>query len=82
MGRSFGSLTNVRGIITYTLSPFEQKAFAGAISKGVPNMWRRFSSQVLKVVPPLVITYLIYDWGKAEHMRLTRKDPTEFVNDK
>ena len=51
MGRHFGKLTRVRNIITYSLSPFEQRAFAGAISKGVPNMVRRFAGQVFRVVP-------------------------------
>ena len=51
MGRHFGQLTRVRNIITYSLSPFEQRAFAGAVSKGIPNMFRRFSGQVFRVVP-------------------------------
>ena len=38
-------LLQVRGTTKYHLSPHEQKAFAGAISTGVPNtLWRiRFS---------------------------------------
>lgn len=51
MGHGFGGLYKVRGIVTYKLSPFEQRAFAGAISNGVPNMIRRFRSQVFRVVP-------------------------------
>ena len=41
-GKGFGSLgVTVRGTTKYHLSPFEQKAFAGAISTGVPNtLWR------------------------------------------
>ncbi|KAL5011639.1 hypothetical protein ScPMuIL_010190 [Solemya velum] len=75
MGRAFGNLTTVRGIIYYGLSPFEQRAFAGAISHGVPNMFRRFRGQVFRIVPPLVLSYLVYDWGEKEHTRLMRKDP-------
>ncbi|XP_076446961.1 cytochrome b-c1 complex subunit 8-like [Babylonia areolata] len=73
MGRHFGKLTKVRNIITYSLSPFEQRAFAGAISKGVPNLVRRFAGQVFRVVPPIFLSYLVYDWGKKEHARLQRK---------
>ena len=51
MGRHFGQLTRVRNIITYSLSPFEQRAFAGAVSKGIPNLFRRFAGQVFRVVP-------------------------------
>lgn len=51
MGHGFGELAKVYGIVTYKLSPFEQRAFAGAISKGVPNMVRRFRSNVFTVAP-------------------------------
>lgn len=51
MGLHFGNLARVRHIITYSLSPFEQRAFPNVFSHGVPNVWRRFSSQVFKVVP-------------------------------
>ncbi|KAH8340312.1 hypothetical protein KR067_011756 [Drosophila pandora] len=50
-GAHFGNLAKVHGIVTYKLSPFEQRAFAGAISKGVPNMIRRFRSNVFIVAP-------------------------------
>ncbi|XP_059144296.1 cytochrome b-c1 complex subunit 8-like [Physella acuta] len=82
MGMHWGELNkNIRGIITYSLSPYEQKAFAGAISKGVPNMFRRVKGQIFRVAPPFVGAYLIYDWAKKEHARLQRKDPAEFAND-
>lgn len=51
MGKGFGELAHVRGIIKYSLSPFEQRAFAGAIKYGVPNLFRRFRGQVLRVAP-------------------------------
>lgn len=51
MGKEFGHLAKVYGIVTYKLSPFEQRAFAGAISKGVPNMFRRFRSNVFTIAP-------------------------------
>lgn len=51
MGRHFGNLARVRHIITYSISPFEQKAFANYFSKGIPNVWRRFSSSFFKVAP-------------------------------
>lgn len=51
MGIHFGNLARVRHIITYSLSPFEQRAFPNVFSDALPNVWRRFSSQVFKVVP-------------------------------
>lgn len=81
MGKGFGELAYVRGIIKYTLSPFEQRAFAGAVSHGVPNMFRRFRSQVLKVAPPFIIGYMIYSGVEASHDQLMRKNPADYEND-
>jgi len=73
--------TNVRGIVIYSLSPYEQKAFANAVSKGIPNLFRRFRGQVFRVLPPFIAGYLIYDWATKKHEHLKRKDPKEFEND-
>lgn len=51
MAHGFGELAKVHGIVTYKLSPFEQRAFAGAISKGVPNIARRLQANVFTVAP-------------------------------
>ncbi|XP_057318903.1 cytochrome b-c1 complex subunit 8 [Microplitis mediator] len=77
----FGKLAKIRGIVYFRLSPFEQKAFAGAISHGVPNMVRRFREQVLRVVPPFIIGYMVYSWANQEHERLVRKKPGDFADD-
>lgn len=39
------------GIVTHKISPFEQKAFAGVISKGVPNTFRRIRAKAFIVAP-------------------------------
>ncbi|XP_020381499.1 cytochrome b-c1 complex subunit 8 [Stegostoma tigrinum] len=82
MGRHFGNLIKLRHIITYTISPFEQKAFPNYFSKGIPNTWRRFKGQVLRIVPPFVGSYLIYTWATNEHEMSMRKNPADYVNDK
>ncbi|NXL71622.1 QCR8 protein, partial [Leptocoma aspasia] len=81
MGKHFGQLARVRHVITYSLSPFEQQALPDIVAKGVPNVGRRFASQVLKVVPPLAIGYLIYSWGTQEFERLKRKNPADYEHD-
>ncbi|NXI52788.1 QCR8 protein, partial [Chloroceryle aenea] len=68
MGLHFGNLARVRHVITYSLSPFEQRAFPNVFSHGLPNVWRRFSSQVFKVVP-------------QEFERLKRKNPADYEHD-
>ena len=47
----FGTLAKIHNIVVYKISPFEQRAFAGAIKNGVPNMFRRFRSNVFIVTP-------------------------------
>lgn len=51
LGAHFGNLAKVHGIVTYKLSPFEQRAFAGAISKGLPNIFNRIRSNLFIVAP-------------------------------
>jgi hypothetical protein len=54
-GQHFGELAKLRGIVIHKISPYEQKAFAGAISNGVPNTFRRMSAQLFRVVPRKLI---------------------------
>ncbi|XP_072941479.1 cytochrome b-c1 complex subunit 8 [Epargyreus clarus] len=81
MGKHFGNLATIRGIITYKLSPHEQRAYAGAVSNGIPNFFRRFRASVFRVAPPFILSYLLYEGIEREHHRLTRKNPADFAND-
>ncbi|TDG52718.1 hypothetical protein AWZ03_000951 [Drosophila navojoa] len=80
-GAHFGNLAKVHGIVTYKLSPFEQRAFAGAISHGVPNFVRRIRSNIFRVVPPFIVGYLIFDLTERKHTALLRKNPADYEND-
>uniref|UniRef100_A0A8C4MRC7 Cytochrome b-c1 complex subunit 8 n=1 Tax=Equus asinus asinus TaxID=83772 RepID=A0A8C4MRC7_EQUAS len=51
MGREFGNLIRMRHVITYSLSPFEQRAFPHYFSKGIPNVLRRTRACILRVAP-------------------------------
>ncbi|XP_003464514.1 cytochrome b-c1 complex subunit 8 [Cavia porcellus] len=82
MGREFGNLTRVRHVITYSLSPFEQRAFPNYFSKGIPNVLRRTRGCILRVAPPFVLAYLIYSWGTQEFEKSKRKNPADYENDK
>ncbi|XP_006872977.1 PREDICTED: cytochrome b-c1 complex subunit 8-like [Chrysochloris asiatica] len=82
MGREFGNLTRMRHVITYGLSPFEQRAFPNYFSKGIPNVLRRIQASVLRVVPPFVVFYLVYTWGNEEFEKSKRKNPATYENDK
>ena len=49
MGKHFGELAKLRGIIQFKISPHEQRAFAGVISSGIPNVFRRIWSEAFYV---------------------------------
>lgn len=51
MGKHFGELAKIRGLVSYKLSPHEQRAYAGAVSNGLPNVFRRFRESVFKIAP-------------------------------
>lgn len=81
MGLHFGELAKIRGLITYKLSPHEQRAFAGALSHGIPNTFRRFRECVFRVAPPFIIGYLIYEGVESTYQRNQRKNPADYAND-
>jgi ubiquinol-cytochrome c reductase subunit 8 len=62
-----------KGIVTYSVSPYQQRAFAGAIKHGVFNVFRRTMSQAPYVVPPVAFGYLIYSTYKKKHEFLHSK---------
>ncbi|KAJ8352450.1 hypothetical protein SKAU_G00239260 [Synaphobranchus kaupii] len=51
------------------------------IRHGIPNVWRRFTSSVFKVAPPMVLLYITYTWGNHVHEQGKRKDHTLYEND-
>lgn len=59
--------------MTYMLSPFEQKLFAGALHNAIFNTSRRVISQVPYVGVAFGIGYGIFTWAKSRHAYLTSK---------
>ncbi|XP_006889904.1 PREDICTED: cytochrome b-c1 complex subunit 8-like [Elephantulus edwardii] len=82
MGREFGNLVQMQHVITYSLSPFEQRAFPHCFSKWIPNMLRRTWASMMRVLPPFVVFYLVYTWGNEEFKKSKRKNPAVYENDK
>merc|ERR1712142_577984 len=66
-GPQWGKLGKVNAHVYYSLSPYEQKAFAGAVSKGIPNLARRFLEEIGFIAPPFIAGYFVYRWAKANH---------------
>ncbi|VDK76441.1 unnamed protein product [Dibothriocephalus latus] len=69
----FGELHYRRGVIQYSISPYEVNAFAGFFSKGIPNLMRRFKEKFFIVAPPFVIAYTVLQWAGYENARTKRK---------
>ena len=69
-GLDFGALgVTIRGTTKYHISPLEQKAFAEAFSQGLPNTLWRIRKSFFTVVPPFILSYLIFTETEKEHDR-------------
>nr|BAN20147.1 ubiquinone binding protein [Riptortus pedestris] len=79
--KHFGELAYIRGLVTYKLSPFEQKAFAGFI-KSIPKTIYRIGSNLLTIAPPFAIGYFIFTETEKKFHQMCRKNPEDYVNDK
>ncbi|KAG9296629.1 hypothetical protein G9A89_002900 [Geosiphon pyriformis] len=62
-----------RGIVTYSLSPFEQRAFAGVLKYGIFNAYRRIAEQLPYFGIPMLLAYSVYRWGNARYHYLQSK---------
>ena len=45
----FGSITRMRGLVYFRLSPFEQSPFRGFFSRGFPNLMRFVRQEIFYV---------------------------------
>jgi ubiquinol-cytochrome c reductase subunit 8 len=78
----FGALgVHMRHVITYSLSPFEQRVFAGMFSRGIPNIIRRFSEEVFFILPGLGTAAVVYHFGTKDFERRKRKNPADYENE-
>ncbi|RDD37339.1 Cytochrome b-c1 complex subunit 8 [Trichoplax sp. H2] len=80
-GLVWGRIARVRHVITYSLSPFEQRSMAGILKNGIPNVIRRFSESFPYVAPSLIMVVCVYKWSKKKFIELSRKNPADFAND-
>ncbi|XP_012221468.1 cytochrome b-c1 complex subunit 8 [Linepithema humile] len=81
MGLKFGNLAKINGIVYFRLSPYEQKAFKGLISEGIPNLARRIQGRVFRSAPIFMAAYLVLNWAKETNHAASRKNPKDYEND-
>jgi hypothetical protein len=61
-----------KGVTTYAMSANRQNPFAGFLSKGLFNTFRRSRNQFLYVVPPFVAAYFAMDWAQKRYVDMCR----------
>ncbi|OQR74441.1 cytochrome b-c1 complex subunit 8-like [Tropilaelaps mercedesae] len=81
MGKTFGHLYKIRGIVYYRLSPYELSPLKGFLSKGIINLTRKFYNEIFFIAPPFAMTYVVMEYAKSENERISRKNPADFAND-
>lgn len=80
MGHGFGHLYHGLRIILISLSPFEQRAFAGTIVKGIPRTIRR-SFELAYIAPPAILAMLVFNLGETLHKKKMRKRPSDYEDE-
>ncbi|CAN8105687.1 unnamed protein product [Discula destructiva] len=73
MGAMSTPVQKQKGIVTYMMAPNRQNPLAGSAHAAVFNSWRRFSAQVLYVVPPFIAAYYIMNWASERNHYLNSK---------
>lgn len=80
MGRKWGAIGRSKNVITYSLSPFEQRAFAG-FTKSLANFVRRVKWQLPYQLPAVIIGVWVYTWATKDFKQQQRKNPKDYEND-
>ncbi|XP_060070231.1 cytochrome b-c1 complex subunit 8-like [Ylistrum balloti] len=77
MGRKLGLITKTKGsgLVTYALSPHEQKAYANVFKKIIPNTIRRFRGKW----PVFSIPFLVYYWADWAQKRRAYYETKEYL---
>ncbi|CAK1551750.1 unnamed protein product [Leptosia nina] len=81
MGKHFGELAFIRGIIYYSLSPHEMKPYAGAFKDGIPNFITRGLNRCWTWFPPFALGYLTYTGVESSYKARQRKNPDDYINE-
>ena len=71
-------LDRVRGVYTYGLSPFYQRAVFGNIGREMYLLKQFVKNKTLTVGPLLLGTVALMHWANEEYHHLLRKDPKEY----
>ncbi len=73
-GHVLGNLgVRVRHIITHSISPYEQRAFAGFFSRDIPLFMRRMFGNAMIMFPGLGGAYAVYYLTEKKAKELAKK---------
>ncbi|PSS20348.1 hypothetical protein M430DRAFT_120005 [Amorphotheca resinae ATCC 22711] len=71
-----------KGIVSYALSGNRQRPLAGTLHAAFFNTWRRFSGQVLYVLPPFIVAYATMSWAiERNHYLNSKAGRLEFADE-
>ncbi len=78
----FGKLTKTYGEYRFRVSPYELKAYKGFFGDAVVKPFNRYiKDEWIFFTPPLLMAWMVYDWGEKTHDKLQRKNPKDYEND-
>ncbi|EEB05085.1 ubiquinol-cytochrome-c reductase complex subunit 7 [Schizosaccharomyces japonicus yFS275] len=62
-----------KGIITYTVSPFQQRPMAGLLSSSFRNGFRTFKSNALYILIPMGSVFYLMHWANKKNEYINSK---------
>ncbi|EIM87271.1 uncharacterized protein STEHIDRAFT_130709 [Stereum hirsutum FP-91666 SS1] len=73
-GDKEGGIQKIRGVTTYTVSPFRQRAASHMFSGYLFNGYRRLSKQFIFWSIPVAVGYSTYAWAKKTDAWMSSKE--------
>ncbi|KAF5352077.1 hypothetical protein D9758_009449 [Tetrapyrgos nigripes] len=67
------ALQKQRGVVQYTISPYQSKAAPKMIRSYIFNFYRRVSGEAVYFVVPFALGYGVYTWAKNRYEYMNSK---------
>eukprot|EP00055_Hartaetosiga_balthica_P018725 m.135248 g.135248 ORF g.135248 m.135248 type:complete len:84 (+) comp9878_c0_seq1:55-306(+) len=82
MAHGFGHLyKGAKGVITFQLSPFRQKAVGSFFTTGVVSGIKYAAQELPPMLPAMISGAFLFKWASDNFAQNLRKNPADYVND-
>eukprot|EP00056_Hartaetosiga_gracilis_P016272 m.4542 g.4542 ORF g.4542 m.4542 type:complete len:84 (+) comp3915_c0_seq1:147-398(+) len=82
MGHGFGNLyRGAKGVITFQLSPFRQKAVGSFFTTGLISGVKITAKELPPMLPAFLGGAFLFNWASETFEQNQRKNPADYVND-